>query len=161
MPINDFFTMRDKMPALAVVDLSQRYANATVIPYNAFSTSYNFRDLGKTTLTSITLPTRCERIDGFAFLNCINFKTVNITTTNSVLYGIGEHSFYGCSSLQSINIPSSVTYIADYAFYGCTSLTNVNIPSSVTNLGNSEGFNPFQGSGAYIYVSDNNPNFSR
>lgn len=158
---NDFYTMRDKMPVLSVIDLSQSYyAISTIIPYNAFSSAYNFSDSGKTTLTSVTLPTRCERIEGSAFLNCTNLRTVNITTTNSILYGIGTFSFYGCTSLQSINIPSSVTYISDYAFYGCTSLTNVNIPASVSNLGNSEGFNPFQASNAYIYVAESNPYFS-
>ena len=52
-------------------------------------------------------------------------------TSNDI---IGEHAFSGCSSLTSVNIPSSVKWIGSYAFYGCSSLTNINIPSSVTEI---------------------------
>ena len=48
---------------------------------------------------------------------------------------IGEYTFEGCSSLTSIDIPSSVTTIGRSAFSGCTSLTSINIPSSVTEIG--------------------------
>lgn len=41
-----------------------------------------------------------------------NGTTYNVTT-------IGEHAFYGCSGLTSINIPNSVTSIGFEAFYGC------------------------------------------
>ena len=47
---------------------------------------------------------------------------------------IGEYAFFGCSSLTSVNIPSSVTKIGKYAFQYCTSLTSINIPSSVTEI---------------------------
>ena len=55
-------------------------------------------------------------------------------TSNDI---IGEHAFYGCSSLTSVNIPSSVTEIDRGAFSGCSSLTSVNIPSSVKWIGES------------------------
>ena len=47
---------------------------------------------------------------------------------------IGFDAFGDCSSLTSINIPSSVTSIDGFAFEGCSSLTSINIPSSVTNI---------------------------
>lgn len=50
---------------------------------------------------------------------------------------IGWSAFEGCSSLTSINIPSSVTSIGWSAFKGCSSLTSITIPNSVTNIGNS------------------------
>ena len=53
-------------------------------------------------------------------------------TSNDI---IGKYAFYGCRSLTSVNIPSSVTYIGERAFSGCRSLTSVNIPSSVTEIG--------------------------
>lgn len=47
------------------------------------------------------------------------------------------NSFYGCSSLTSITIPSSVTSLDRLCFSGCSSLSSINIPSSVTSLGRS------------------------
>ena len=53
-------------------------------------------------------------------------------TSNDI---IGKYAFRGCSSLTSVNIPSSVTSIEWYSFGDCSSLTSVNIPSSVTEIG--------------------------
>ena len=48
---------------------------------------------------------------------------------------IGSWTFSWCSSLTSIEIPSSVTSIGYGAFEGCSSLTSIEIPSSVTSIG--------------------------
>ena len=48
---------------------------------------------------------------------------------------IGDHAFYGCTSLTNVVIPDSVTSIGTSAFCACTSLTNVVIPDSVTEIG--------------------------
>lgn len=64
-------------------------------------------------------------------------KTVTITGGN-INYG----SFYNCSNLTSITLPSSLTSIGDKAFYNCSSLTSITIPDSVTSIGQ----NAFYGS---------------
>ena len=48
---------------------------------------------------------------------------------------IGKSAFDGCSSLQSITIPNSVTSIGDYAFFWCSSLQSITIPNSVISIG--------------------------
>ena len=48
--------------------------------------------------------------------------------------GVGA---FACSSLTSVEIPTSVTSIGDAAFSDCSSLTNVTISSSVTSIGTS------------------------
>ena len=48
---------------------------------------------------------------------------------------IGESAFFYCGSLQSIEIPDSVTGIGEDAFGGCSSLRSIEIPSSVTSIG--------------------------
>ena len=41
-------------------------------------------------------------------------------------------AFDGCSGLQSVTIPSSVTSIGSWAFYNCRSLQSVTIPENLT-----------------------------
>ena len=50
---------------------------------------------------------------------------------------ICDEAFSECSSLTSIELPSSVTHIGDYAFKWCSRLTSIVLPSSVTHIGNS------------------------
>ena len=70
---------------------------------------------------------------------------------------IRGRAFDGCSSLTSINIPSSVTSIERWAFYDCSALTSINIPSSVTSIEPSS----FSGCSSLtaFTVDANNPNY--
>lgn len=71
---------------------------------------------------------------------------------------IGNYAFYCCNSMESINIPESVTSIGEYAFdsasvlkkidlsrctnltsigesaFACTAITSINLPNSVKNI---------------------------
>ena len=49
---------------------------------------------------------------------------------------IGNSAFKNCTSLASIEIPSSVTSIGNEAFAYCTNLTSIEIPSGVTSIEN-------------------------
>ena len=67
-----------------------------------------------------------------AFYKCTSLTSIEIPSS---VTSIGEYAFAGCRSLTSIEIPSSVTSIGDGAFADCTSLTSIEIPSSVTSIG--------------------------
>lgn len=54
---------------------------------------------------------------------------------NEGTIAICDRALYNCSSLTSITIPNSVTYIGKSAFSGCSSLTSITIPDSVVNIG--------------------------
>lgn len=66
----------------------------------------------------------------------LNDKIVtNLIIPNNVT-NIGNYTFYGCTSLESVIISNSVTSIGSQAFYGCTNLASVTIPNSVESIGN-------------------------
>ena len=44
--------------------------------------------------------------------------------------------FAGCTNLQKVHIPDSVTSIEEYAFHNCSSLVSVYIPKSIVSIGN-------------------------
>ena len=64
--------------------------------------------LGRTDITSITIPAGVE--------------------------SIGETAFRDCTSLTSVTLPDTLTEIGNYAFSGCTGLTTVMIPESVIHI---------------------------
>ena len=73
-----------------------------------------------------------------AFSYCSSLTSVDIPSS---VTSIGSYAFAGCSSLDSVVIPSSVTSIGDFAFQYCSSLASVVIPNSVTSI----GYNAFSG----------------
>ena len=140
----DFVTMRDKMPVLAVLDISTVNIAAyngndgtftdTLYPANTLP-EYSFYNQangqGKTSLTTITIPSSVTSIGTGAFESS---GLTSVTIPNSVT-SILQGTFYGCSSLTTITIPSSVTSIGDETFGYCSGLTSIHIPSSVTSIG--------------------------
>ena len=87
-------------------------------------------------------------IGHFAFYGCTSLESIEIP--NSVT-GIYDSAFYDCTSLESIEIPNSVTFIGFSAFYGCTSLANVYCkPTTPPNIINDSFFN--NASNRKIYV---------
>ncbi|MEE0053233.1 MAG: leucine-rich repeat domain-containing protein, partial [Prevotella sp.] len=67
-----------------------------------------------------------------AFSGCSSLTSLDIPSS---VTSIGGRAFSGCSSLTSLDIPSSVTSIGSDAFSGCSSLTSLEIPSSITSIG--------------------------
>lgn len=125
MDAQDFKTMRDAMPNLAIIDLSKvaivsysgdkgtenkkaSYKEGT-IPQNAFFNSKN--GSGKRSIQTVILPTN--------------------------LKAIGEQAFYACFNLNSVTIPASVISIGAEAYYNCKSLVDITVLSKtpITKLG--------------------------
>ncbi len=48
--------------------------------------------------------------------------------------GVGEYAFADCSSLETVSLPNTLTYLGECAFYE-TGLTSITIPGSVTEWG--------------------------
>ena len=67
------------------------------------------------------------------FQGCSNLETIVIPNSVTI---IDDCAFANCSSLSSITIGNGVTCIGEKAFKGCTKLTSVTIPSNVKHIGN-------------------------
>jgi hypothetical protein len=100
----------------------------TQINANAFNNS-SVRGV----LTKVTIPASVTYIANAAFGVCS--KLTSVIFLGDGLRVIDMYAFSQCTSLNSINIPSSVTSIGIYAFNQCASLTSITIPSSVTSIG--------------------------
>jgi len=137
----DFKTMRDSMPSLTYVDIS----NATIVVYSGtlgtYSTSttvYSANEIAKnafyrgmysynTTLKTFILPNTITSIGSGAFENCSSLTNVAIPQT---VTNIGGSSFGNCISLTSMTIPSNVTVLDVAAFDGCKNLKTITILSN-------------------------------
>ncbi|MDD4993121.1 MAG: leucine-rich repeat protein [Paludibacter sp.] len=143
----DFATMRDKMPNLAYIDLS----NATIAAYNGFEGSagtrvYNYSanaipefafynpetSYGKFKLQGILLPKNLKSIRDYAFNHCGLSGIIEIPA--SVRDTIGRSAFSFCDGLISVKL-SAVKYIGESAFQNCTNLSGtLTIPDSVFTI---------------------------
>lgn len=142
----DFRIMRDNMPQLSVLDISNAIISeysgsegtldstlnypANELPRYAF---YNVStQLSGTSLYSIILPKSITAIGYDAFRSCN--KLTSLIIPNSVT-SLGNASFAFCSGLTEVTIGSSVSIIEDASFWGCGKLTSIIIPNSVTSMG--------------------------
>ena len=86
-------------------------------------------------ITSIIIPNTVERISGYAFTG-ENFNDENLTSLNSInipssVKYIGPYAFAN-TCITSITIPSSVTYIDNSAFDSCNKLTSISVDANNT-----------------------------
>ncbi len=70
------------------------------------------------------------------------WATTGLTELEDVRTGTGDnstlnegYSFYGCTNLKMVILPTSLTTIGFYAFAYCTNLERVYLPSSITSIG--------------------------
>ena len=47
---------------------------------------------------------------------------------------IDDMGFFGCDTLQKIDLPDSLRTLKSYAFYYCSSLKSISIPEGVTSI---------------------------
>lgn len=104
---------------------------------------------GCTSLRTITLPRNIRTIEHNAFENCTSLTTVTfgggLTGANKVerLTNIEAEVFKGCTSLEVMEIPFTVTKIGQSAFAGCNSLRFVYLPQNTKAQAATYGANVF------------------
>lgn len=101
----------------------------------------------------VTIPGSCKTIGDYAFFGCaklgapvtqenVDQDTGNVipTTTNHPLIleegieKIGSRAFYGCSGLETVRIPDSVTEMGIRTFYQCAALKKVELGAGLTSI---------------------------
>ena len=85
---------------------------------------------------SVTIPDSVTRIGAYVFSDS---SLASIKIPNSVTY-IDAGAFYNCDKLTSIQIPNSVIGINGWTFYDCDSLTSIELPDSVTFISGANAF---------------------
>lgn len=91
------------------------------IGYSAFSNC--------SSLTSITLPSSCLTIGGYAFAGCTLLASINLENVTL----IGNGVFQSCAALTSVNL-SGLTNIPAYGFKDASSLTSVTFNSGLLEI---------------------------
>ena len=82
----------------------------------------------------VAIPEGVTEIGDHAFYLCKDVFSVDIPSS---VRKIDEAAFYGCEGLASLVIPDGVTEIGEWAFSKCTSLASVSIPEGVTEISDS------------------------
>ena len=164
----DFKTMRDNMPLLASVDLSDATISGYIGSDATYSGSYNYAantipaysfynsSTSKTVLKNIVFPTTLTSIGQYAFYGCTGLAGT-VTFPNTVTT-IETYAFYKCSSITDFKISTSLVNLGDYAFMYCNSVTTFTLPASLTNI----GYRPFGYcvNHNYFVVDPANPSYS-
>ena len=97
----------------------------------AIITGYNGKEI------NLTIP---SAIDGYtvAEIGCDAFSDnttlESVTIPDSVTF-VNSYAFSNCTSLKSITIPENVTEVSSGAFSGCTSLKSVTLPEDIAYIG--------------------------
>ena len=84
-----------------------------------------------TSLLSITIPDRVNRIGHKAFSGCSELSIVDLPSNLSFIF---DETFKNCSNLTSITLPDNVSIIDSEAFSDCTSLESVIFPSHLSTI---------------------------
>lgn len=105
----------------------------------------------KESVTAVEIPTTVTEIgdsafEGYSYLQIVRFKqndtlSQSATAQSTGLKTIGNKVFKDCSSLTSLNIPSTVKTIGNYAFSGCSALADLTIPTGLTSFGSYAYYN--------------------
>ena len=81
-----------------------------------------------------TLPFDIAQISGgYAFQGCTSLQSLDLPSLTTIS---GVNTFYQCTSLQSVDLPSLTTISGQSTFAGCNSLQSVNLPSLYNAVNN-------------------------
>lgn len=140
---------------------SYKKASKVVIPNSCFKISGN-PFMNNTTIEEVIVPNGIEDLPDNIFNGCVNLKKVEFGSNITIIprwafYGcenlvslkfgnlsentipskvsIGLSAFFGCSSINKLELPDDIVSIPSYAFGNCHSLEIKKLPSSLVTIG--------------------------
>ncbi len=110
----------------------QKLHTASISYAAATLKAYTFKNC--TALASVTLPTGSSltTVETEAFYGCSTLPSVTLSTS---LEELGDYAFYNCGKLQSVTLSDSLRTIGNSAFRNCVRLTNIALPTSLEFIG--------------------------
>lgn len=134
----DMIVIRDKMPLLNELDLSEATVVASSKPfYQTYCTgnnslgSYAFYDLDK--LVSVKLPKDLKTLGNYAFANCEKLEYVDASVATEL--NIGSYAFDRCVKLAEFVSPEKISEVGDYAFTNCSKLEGIELHDITGSVG--------------------------
>ena len=134
----DIFIMRNQMPNLHKLDMSDANIKASSDNFFYYDTYYTKDDeLGdyafyqQNKLVDVKLPKSIKSIGNNAFLYCYALSNINLYDK---LISIGHGAFQDCDGLREVNIPEGVFSINSQAFQYCNYLNSIVFPSTLKEI---------------------------
>jgi len=90
---------------------------------------------GRSKLKNVIFKDTVISIGRYAFASCTSLESIELPS--SLSQSIGHGAFSRCTALKSIVIPEGVTAVYDYAFEYCESLVEITLPSTLKSFGES------------------------
>lgn len=125
----DFYTLRNEMPALTVVDLRNVSIAAYVGTVGVKESDLQNREL---ILNKDNTSSWSKVIDSQDAM-----RVGAATTATYLANQIPNSAFEGMKKLKTVVLPNTLTSIAPYAFFFCEQLNNIKIPVGVSTIGGS------------------------
>ena len=121
-------------------DNASWYYSPSFISSSGSSSSYLLL-MNPVSLNKIVI-TDAVYIDTHAFFNVTNvkeiditWKTTGITSEEEAIFGkIGEYAFNSCIDVETINLPTSISYLGIGVFGNCQNLLNINLPNTISSI---------------------------
>ena len=112
-----------------VTDECTLYSKTTLVASRIFE---------KSNITSLDMPNSVKYINDYAFINCDNLESVNLSSN---LVTLGNGAFYDCDMLTDIEIPAGISELSNYMFYGSDMLNNVVLNNGLVSIGEKAFYN--------------------
>ena len=129
-----------QLPSTLVNIGQQAFEGCTALTTVNLNNLPNLTTLGPSAFYGCTALTGVVHLPALTSLGHMAFKGTKITSVTNLgsitgIYGTSSHgTFDGCTSLASVVLPETITYVGQRTFNGCTALTSCNFPVSLVRI---------------------------